>query len=98
VENSSHAIERVHRETAARSFDVLEQIPPVAIPARSVRVLHDAALASVHGVIRLVNRAAGGTLDAVLDVAERGPATPAGSRCSSPAPPVTRTRAGNSPE
>jgi hypothetical protein len=81
VENASHAIERVHLETARRPFDALEQIPPVAIPAQGVRAIHDATVASVHGIIRLVTRAASGTVDAVLDVIERheDEAPPAGS-------------------
>ena len=34
VEHGSSAVERVHRETAERTFAVLEAIPPVAAPAR----------------------------------------------------------------
>ena len=70
VEHGSRAVEDVHMETARRPFVVLALIPPVAKPARLIHVVHDAALSSVYGSIRLVNRLVGGALDVVLDAIE----------------------------
>ena len=81
VESAASAVEQVHLATAARPFDALERIPPLALPARGVRALHDATVAGVYGAIRLVTRAVGGTLDVVLDAVEReGAPPPAESR------------------
>lgn len=67
VEHGSSAVERVHRETADRTFAVLALIPPVAGPARLVHDVHGAALTGVYGSIRLVNRAVGAVLTAVIE-------------------------------
>jgi hypothetical protein len=75
VDQGTAAVERVHRATAARPFAVLDAIPPVALPARGVRVVHDAILDTVYGSIRQVNRVVGGTLALAIDVIE-GAATP----------------------
>jgi hypothetical protein len=70
VEHGSRAVEKVHLETARRPFAILEQIPAVAEPTRVVRVIHDATVSGVHGVVRAVNRAAGTAIDVVLRVVE----------------------------
>lgn len=70
VEHGSKAVEQVHRATAARTFFVLEAIPPIATPARIVHVVHDASLTGVYGMIRVVNHVVGRTLDVAIDVAE----------------------------
>jgi hypothetical protein len=70
VEHGSRAIERVQLQTARLPFEVLEQIPLVALPARGVHQIHDAAVAGTHGMIRLVNRVLGDTVDVVLSVVE----------------------------
>jgi hypothetical protein len=95
VDHGSSAVQRVHMETAHRPFRILEQIPPLAPPTRVVRVIHDATVSTVYGMIRLVNAAVGGTLGVVLDVAERRAAgektlperTPEQSHGSHPADP-----------
>jgi hypothetical protein len=60
VVHGTTAIERVHLGTAARTFDVLEQIPIVAGPSHVVHVVHEtttrAVYASVRGVARLVGK------------------------------------------
>ena len=71
VVEGSKAIEKVQVESAARPFGVLEQIEPLAAPARGVHVVHDVIVASSHGMVRLWTRAIGATLDVALDVAER---------------------------
>jgi hypothetical protein len=70
VEQGTTAVERVHMATAARPFDILAHIPPVAPGARGVRVIHDATVTGVYEAIRQVNRLVGATLSAVIDVAE----------------------------
>ena len=67
VAHGSAAVERVHRETAARTFTVLEAIPPVAGPARVVRDVHGVVLTGVYGSIRVVNRAVGVVLATVIE-------------------------------
>ena len=70
VEHGSRAVERVQKETARRPFEILAKIPPLEVPVKGIHVIHDTAVAGVHGMIRLVNKAVGGTLDVVLDVVE----------------------------
>ena len=67
VEHGSSAVEVVHKATAARTFFVLEAIPPIAAPAKLVHVVHDASLTGIYGIIRGVNRLVGKTLDAGID-------------------------------
>ena len=71
VVETSHAVERVHLETAGRPFGVLAMIPVVAPPAALVRTVHDTTVAAVHAVIRVAARATGATLDVALHAAER---------------------------
>ena len=71
VEHGASAVERVHRATAARPFDILDQIPPIAPGARGVRGVHDVTVAVVYETIRQVNRLVGATLSVALDVIER---------------------------
>ena len=70
VDHGATAVERVHRATAARPFDILDQIPPIAPGARGVRFVHDAVVAGVYETIRQVNRAVGATLSVAIDVIE----------------------------
>jgi hypothetical protein len=70
VEHGSRAVEEVHKATAARTFFVLEAIPPIAKPARIVHVVHDASLTGIYGTIRVVNQVVGKALDVAIDVAE----------------------------
>jgi hypothetical protein len=71
VENGSLAVERVHTATAKRTFDALEQIPELAAPAKGIHALHDVAVSSIYGMIRLVNQIVGDTVDAALGSAEQ---------------------------
>jgi hypothetical protein len=70
IEHGSKAVEDVHKATAARTFMVLEAIPPIATPAKVVHVVHDASLTGIYGIIRAVNTVVGKTLDIAIDVAE----------------------------
>jgi hypothetical protein len=71
VEHGSRAVERVQLRMAKQTFDILEAIPPLALPAKGVHEIHDASVAGVHGMIRLVNRVVGETLDVVIDEVEK---------------------------
>jgi hypothetical protein len=71
VEHGSKAVEVVHKATAARTFVVLEAIPPIATPAKIVHIVHDASLTGIYGIIRAVNAVVGNALDIAIDVAEQ---------------------------
>ena len=88
VEHGSRAVERIQMETAKKPFDLLEQIPPLEVPVKGIRAIHDTAVGGIHGMIRLVNRVTGDTLDVVLTALERHaePAEPQPVRESSPPP------------
>jgi len=70
VEHGSRAVEHIQKETARRPFEILEQIPPLRVPVKGIHEIHDTAVSGVHGMIRLVNKVVGGTLDVVIDVVE----------------------------
>ena len=70
VEHGSKAVQEVHIATTNRTFVVLEAIPPIAAPAKAVHAVHDLSVSGVYGMIRLVNRAVGRTLDIAIDVAD----------------------------
>ena len=72
VEHGTSAVERVHRATAARPFEVLDHVPPIAPAARGVRVIHDATVAGVYETIRQVNHLVGVTLSAAIDLYDEG--------------------------
>lgn len=71
VEHGSRAVERVQKEAARRPFEILEQIPPLQVPVKGIHEIHDTAVSGVHGMIRLVTKVVGGTVDVVIDVVER---------------------------
>ena len=73
VEHGSKAVQEVHLATSKRTFTVLEAIPPIAAPAKVVHAVHDLSVSGVYGMIRLVNKAVGKTLDVAIDVAELEP-------------------------
>ncbi|HEX4445283.1 MAG TPA: hypothetical protein VH044_01045 [Polyangiaceae bacterium] len=87
VEQGTSAVERVHRATAARPFDILDQIPGVAPGARAVRAVHDVTVAGVYETIRLVNRVVGATLSTAIEAAEKASASPGDDGTA--APPAT---------
>ncbi len=70
VEHGSRAVEHVQKETARRPFEILAMIPPLEVPVKGIHLIHDTAVSGVHGMIRLVTRVVGGTVDVVLDVVE----------------------------
>jgi len=70
VEHGASAIERVQLETAKRPFTLLEQIPGLAEPVKSVHQIHDVVVTNAYEAVRLVNRAVGQALDAALDAVD----------------------------
>ncbi|PTL75746.1 hypothetical protein [Vitiosangium sp. GDMCC 1.1324] len=71
VDKGATAVEQVHKRTAARPFELLEKVPPLTAPVRGVHGLHDLAVSGSYGMVRLVNRVVGKTLDVALDVLEQ---------------------------
>ncbi len=71
VEHGSRAVERIQKETVKKPFDLLEQIPPLAVPVKGIHEIHDTAVSGIHEVIRLVNRVTGQTLDVVITAVEK---------------------------
>jgi hypothetical protein len=71
VEHGSRAVERLQKEAAKKPFALLEQIPPLEVPVKGIHEIHDTAVSTVHGMIRLVNRVTGETIDVVLDAVEK---------------------------
>jgi hypothetical protein len=71
VEHGSRAVERVQKETARRPFEILALIPPLEVPVKGIQEIHDTAVSGIHGMIRLVTRVVGGTVDVVIDVVEQ---------------------------
>jgi hypothetical protein len=74
VEHGSAAIEKVQLATAARTFDILEHIPPLAKPTRVVRAAHDVSVKATHVSIRLVTAIVKGGADLAIDAATSGTA------------------------
>lgn len=82
VEHGTKAVEKVHRDTANRTFDILEAIEPIALPVKVVHTVHDVSVATTYGAIRVVNKVVGKGLELALDAAgdqrrtEDDPVTP----------------------
>lgn len=71
VEKGTTAVEDIHKETADRYFNVLEEVPLFQVPVKGVRLVHDAIASNVYDVIRLVNRGVGMAAGAALDGLDR---------------------------
>lgn len=72
VEHGASAVERIHLATADVPFNVLQRVPVLEAPVREIRTVHDEAVRSSYRIARMINRAVARSLDAVLDVVERG--------------------------
>jgi hypothetical protein len=78
VQNGADFVEKHHRLTAAKPFEVLEAIDTIAEPTKAVRSVHDGVLSLTYGGIRLVNQATEVADDWVLNQlapGEDGPET-----------------------
>ncbi|MDH3815741.1 MAG: hypothetical protein OEV48_14720 [Acidobacteriota bacterium] len=58
VERGADFVEKHHRRTAEKPFQVLESIKPIAAPIRAVRSVHDGVLSLTYGSIRAINQVA----------------------------------------
>lgn len=76
VEHGSTAVEKIQLEMAGRTFGILEKVPPIAVPTRIVRAVHDASVKVTHRSIRLVTSMVKGGLEVAIDVAEARAAAP----------------------
>ena len=93
VEHGSSAVETIQLEMAGRTFGILEKVPPIAVPTRIVRAVHDASVKVTHGSIRLVASMVKGGLDVAIDVVEaRAVAGRTGSASVEPTSPPTPLR------
>jgi hypothetical protein len=75
VHHGASAVERVHRRTARAAVDAVALVPGLAVPARAVGAVQDAALAATYATIRQVNGVAGAAAGLALDLAERAERT-----------------------
>lgn len=67
------ALERVQKETAAVPFAILEAVPVLRVPARSVHRVYDAAVSLNYAAVRLAGQAVGLGLDRALAAGRRTP-------------------------
>ena len=70
VLNGSDAVRRIQLETVRKPFVILEQVPPIAGLAKGIHAVHDAAVSTTHGSIRVISRLVGATVDMALEAAE----------------------------
>lgn len=66
VVHGSRAVETIEKGYATRTYSILEAVPIVAGPAKVVRLVHDVARASTHGIIRGVTEVAATVADEAL--------------------------------
>lgn len=66
LEHGVSAVERVHLETAGRTFAVLESIPGLAPPAKLIHAAFAGSVSTTYGTIRWVARGLVGATQVVL--------------------------------
>jgi len=91
VEQGASAVERVHLETARRSFSAVKQVSQINEPTQQVQNVHDTVVATAYASVRAVTRAVGNALDVAIDTLE---ATPRSEAERSEASPDASTPAG----
>ena len=67
VETGAAMVREVHRGIASIPFDILENLPGTAAPAKVVRGVHDAITDGVYGALSGLNKAVGRELRRGLD-------------------------------
>lgn len=67
VEHGARFVEKHHRHAAAKPFDVLESVEPVAAPTKVVRGVHDGILSITYGSIQAINKVTEVAGDLVVD-------------------------------
>jgi len=71
VDQGSHAVERLQKETVRRPLQIIAQIPPLEVPGKGILEIHDLAVSNTHAVVRVVNRVVFDTLGVLIDIAEK---------------------------
>lgn len=67
VKRGAEFVEKHHRHAAAKPFQVLESIKPIAVPTLVVRSVHDGVLRFTYGSIRAINHATEMADDWIVD-------------------------------
>lgn len=75
VEHGSRAVERVHLDTSRRPFVILEHVPILAGPSKTVHVIHDAVVSTTYAAVRVVNAVVGKLADVALDMLDQPSST-----------------------
>lgn len=75
VDRGASFVEKHHRHAAAKPFDILESVDPLAAPTKVVRTIHDGVLSVVYGSIRSINGLTEVADDWVVDQLESEGAT-----------------------
>jgi hypothetical protein len=70
VVHGSAAIQTVHQAVARKPLLIIERVPSLAPPARTVRVVQDLFIEGTYGAVRLVTRAVGSAAGAIIDALE----------------------------
>lgn len=70
VVEGANAIERVHRATAKRPFDILKAIPPLRAPTAGVEAVHDAVVSVSYASVRAVTGVVSGAAELAIDLME----------------------------
>lgn len=73
VAHGSRAIENVQLATAARTFALLDLVPPVAPVASVVHLVHDGITMASHACVRRAAELAGSAITGALGWAEEDP-------------------------
>jgi hypothetical protein len=54
-----------------RPLELLEEVPPLASPAKAFHAVHTAVVTATHGCIQMATLVVGAGLDVAIDVAEK---------------------------
>ncbi|HEX9298330.1 MAG TPA: alpha/beta fold hydrolase [Polyangiaceae bacterium] len=66
IDKGASAVQEIQEEFTMRPYALLEQIPPIAAPAKAVRRIHFTLLRTSYAMVRLANRWVGATLETAL--------------------------------
>jgi pimeloyl-ACP methyl ester carboxylesterase len=67
VELGSSAVQEVHEAIAARTYDIIEAVPPLQAPTRAVREVHFRVLRGTYAALRLANKLVGAAAGVAAD-------------------------------
>lgn len=66
IDNGATSVEQIHRALAAKPFDAVGKIGPIADKAEMAKNIHDALLENGYGMVRTANGKAGDLASMVL--------------------------------